>query len=50
MFLEYTSYQPTYFAEGATTIAPTVLTDLSVPPVHTFDLGETSVFYVVEDA
>jgi gliding motility-associated-like protein len=50
MFLEYTSYQPTYFAEGATNIAPTVLTDLSVPPVHTFNLGETSVFYVVEDA
>lgn len=50
MFLEYTSYQPIYFTQGVTNIPPTTLTDLSAPPVHTFGLGETTVFYVVEDA
>lgn len=49
MFLEYNSYQPSFFTQGATTISSTTLTDLSELPTSTFALGETTVFYVVED-
>lgn len=48
--LTYSSLTPSYYAEGATTIP---LTDMQVPalaPQHLFNLGETEVFYIIEDA
>lgn len=46
--LRFHSITPTYFANGATTIAPTVLTPSSTP-THTFNVGTTNVFYTIED-
>ncbi|RMF31121.1 MAG: HYR domain-containing protein, partial [Bacteroidetes bacterium] len=47
--LQYQVVEPTYWAEGATPIPPTVLSAPLVPPTHTFDQGVTTISYEVVD-
>jgi len=47
--LRYNRLTPTYFAQGATTIPPTVMQLPGVLPTHVFNVGETSVFYAITD-
>ncbi|NUO01276.1 MAG: HYR domain-containing protein, partial [Saprospiraceae bacterium] len=47
--LVYNRLTPTYFAQGATTIPPTVMQSPGILPTHVFNLGETEVFYVITD-
>jgi len=48
--LSYNNFQPSYYAEGATTIP---LSQMPLPdfnPVHRFTAGETTVYYLLADA
>lgn len=48
--LTYSSLTPSYYAEGATTIPLTTMQEPVLSPQHEFNLGETEVFYIIEDA
>ncbi|MFZ2897274.1 MAG: gliding motility-associated C-terminal domain-containing protein [Saprospiraceae bacterium] len=47
--LSYTTLQPTFSASGATTILPTVLTDITNTPSIDLNKGTTSITYQVTD-
>lgn len=47
--LSYDNTQYEYFATGATTIAPSLIQSDDAVPELAFEVGETTVFYVVED-
>lgn len=48
--LTYSSLTPSYYAEGATTIPLTTMQEPTLSPQHVFNLGDTEVFYIIEDA
>lgn len=48
--LSYTTLAPSYFASGATTIPPTLVTDITNPPSIDLNKGTTSITYQVTDA
>lgn len=47
--LNYNSLTPSYYAEGATTIPLTMMEAPALSPAHAFNLGDTEVFYIIED-
>ncbi|MEZ5041353.1 MAG: gliding motility-associated C-terminal domain-containing protein [Saprospiraceae bacterium] len=47
--LNYLSLTPFYYAEGATSIPLTSMQAPSLSPSHAFNVGETEVFYIIED-
>ncbi len=47
--LDYSVGTPFYYAEGATEIDPTSMMQPAIAPTHTFELGVTDVYYVIND-
>ncbi len=47
--LSYNQLEIEYFATGATTLAPSVMMPPAVTPTINFNVGETTVFYIVKD-
>ncbi len=48
--INYPFVTPAYFAEGATEIPLTFIDTTFFNPTHIFELGETTVYYIVEDS
>ncbi|HMQ47442.1 MAG TPA: gliding motility-associated C-terminal domain-containing protein [Saprospiraceae bacterium] len=48
--LSYESITPSYFTQGATTIPLTPMVPPAIAPQHVFNVGETTVSYIVNDA
>lgn len=47
--LQYNRLTPAYYAQGATTIPTTTMQLPGLQPTHTFNAGETEVFYIIQD-